>query len=106
MSEKTTFKPAKGQLPVKMCDSCAHCSGIRCQIHQREVQTNYNRCFFHSDYQPEAQTFHVSPNLEKIILAELIEKDKKCVSYTWEDKKFLNELREDIALAKKLGNIA
>lgn len=100
------FKPKRGQVPTKMCSSCTHCSQKYCNVHARPVDVSFNRCFFHSNYQPEQQTFKAPSSLDLIMEQELQARKKHQQGWLKEHNKMVEEMRKEIDLAKKFGKSA
>ena len=48
------LKARKKQIrtPNYYCSSCTNCTHRYCNHHNRPVQDDYNRCFYHSTYAP------------------------------------------------------
>ena len=57
--------------PKYYCSTCTKCSiGNNCEVYQRRVEPNYNKCFYHSTYQPVVVIFKPLKNLETMIEEE------------------------------------
>lgn len=103
MKKQQTFKPKRGQIPTKFCSTCSHCTGdCYCTTHNRRIEKNYNRCFFHSNYQPQQQTFKVNPVLDEIIKQEQEVEKKRQQGWITEHNKMVDEIKKEINLAKAL----
>ena len=100
------FKPKRGQVPTRMCSNCTHCSQKYCNVHARPVDTSFNRCFYHSDYQPNAGVFKVSSGLENIMAIEEEANKKHQKGWLLEHNKMVAEMQKEIDLAKNLGKTA
>lgn len=63
--------PAKDiPTPKYHCASCAKMnSELRCDVFERRVEPDYNKCFNHSHYQPSFKSY-VSPSKELFKLIE------------------------------------
>lgn len=107
MEEKETFKPKRGQIPIHFCSSCNHCKGgCQCSIHNRRVDTEFNRCFSHSYYQPNAKPFKVDSQLDLIMKQEQAIEKKRQQGWMNEHNKMVEEIKKDIETAKNLRKTA
>lgn len=107
MKKEIVFKPSRGQVPTKYCGSCTHCtSDCQCKIHQRQVDKSYNRCFYHSFYQPNAKSFKEIPNLQAIMEEESKIEKKRQAGWIAEHNKMIVEIQKDIEIAKNLRESA
>lgn len=106
MKNNKTFKPKRGQVPTKMCGTCEHCTSKYCNVHSRPVDNDWNRCFFHSEYQPQQQTFKVNPVLDEIIKQEQAIEKKRQQGWLQEHNRMVEEMRKEINLAKQFGKLA
>lgn len=53
-------------IPKYYCRSCKRCNNKKCSFFNRYVELDYNKCFYHSNYNPTA-TKYVSPvNIKEI----------------------------------------
>lgn len=60
----------------RYCASCAHCSNHRCEVFNRYVETDWNRCKNHSHYNPNAKAFKLDKNAERSLEADIKEREK------------------------------
>ena len=96
------FKPKKGQVPVNFCTNCRYCTNSYCSVHERPVKKDFNRCFFHSTYQPDiVKVFTVNPNLEQIMKEEEQMMKKRTVSWLEEHNRMVDEMRKNIKKRKE-----
>lgn len=95
------FKPKRGQVPTNLCQTCNHCTSKYCMVHKRHIEPDYNRCFFHSTYQPNITTFKVNPKLENIMKQEQELESKRHQGWLIEHNKMVEDIRKDIALSKE-----
>lgn len=100
--EEKKFKPKRGQIPTKYCSNCANCTKGFCGVHARPVDKNYNRCFYHSYYQPNSTVFKVANNLDEIMKQEQAIEKKRQQGWITEHNKMVDEMQKEIQLAKKL----
>ena len=72
----SSAKALKGQsyvepeLPQFKCRSCNNCDGNRCSFFNRKVEPNFNKCFNHTFYNPEAIKFVPTSNFEELVREE------------------------------------
>ena len=97
----------KSKLPTSFCASCNHCNNKYCNTFKRPVDTSFNRCSYHSNFQPVQTVFKVSSTLDKII--ELEEAERKRRDKIWEEEQesISKSIKKEIELAKQLkGEVA
>lgn len=75
------------------CDTCTHCTHKYCMVFRRPVDTNFNRCWKHSLYEPTAQTFKADDRLEMIMKAEAQQEKKHNKLYRIEENKIIKQQR-------------
>lgn len=54
--------------PVFYCESCEKCISGYCSFYERRVNTNFNRCFNHSNYHTVATKYQSPENITEIAL--------------------------------------
>jgi hypothetical protein len=56
--------------PKYHCISCRNRIGNRCEFFKRPVVKDYNKCYYHTCYNPVSTVFKTPDNLEELIEAE------------------------------------
>ena len=56
-------------MPKHNCATCTKCQGgNRCQVFNRHIVDDYNRCFFHSNYRSTLVVYKTPENLVEMVL--------------------------------------
>lgn len=53
-------------IPKYYCNSCKRCNNKRCSFFDRYIEQDYNKCFYHSSYNPIATKYVSPPNIKEI----------------------------------------
>ena len=56
-------------LPQYHCSSCEACSNKYCNVFDRRIEPDYNKCFNHTNYGNRQSVYQAPANLEEIVLA-------------------------------------
>jgi hypothetical protein len=70
LTEKVAqFIEKQNPQPKKRCETCKKLDkNSRCDCYNRPMKPDYNRCFNHSDYNPNSFNFKAPDNIEQIAL--------------------------------------